>query len=81
LFQSGFLLVPTKKGNFVKKISSFNSLSDTLIKERFICKICILPPPLSFSLVVTRETREGWPLLTVVTEAIGDLKGTNERRP
>jgi hypothetical protein len=29
--------------------------------------------------VTTRETREGWPLLTVETEANGDSKNTNER--
>jgi len=38
-------------------------------------------PPLSFSLVLTRETREGRPLLTVETEAIGDLRSTNKRKP
>jgi hypothetical protein len=27
------------------------------------------------------ETREGWPLLTVETEANGDLWSTNERGP
>ncbi len=29
----------------------------------------------------TRETREGWPLLTLETEANGDSKRTNERDP
>ena len=29
--------------------------------------------------VLTRETREGWPLLTVETEVNGDSKSTNER--
>ncbi len=29
----------------------------------------------------TRETREGWPLLTVETEANRDSKSTNERGP
>jgi hypothetical protein len=29
----------------------------------------------------TRETREGWPLLTVETEVNGDLKSANERGP
>jgi hypothetical protein len=29
--------------------------------------------------IVTRETREGWPLLTV--EMSGDSKNTNERDP
>jgi hypothetical protein len=28
-----------------------------------------------------RETREGWPLLTVETEANGDSKSTNEKGP
>ncbi len=28
-----------------------------------------------------KETREGWPLLTVETEANGDLKSTYERGP
>jgi hypothetical protein len=28
-----------------------------------------------------RETREGWPLLTVGTEVNGDLKSTNETGP
>ena len=29
----------------------------------------------------TRETREGWPLLTVETEVNGDSRSTNERGP
>ncbi len=29
----------------------------------------------------TRETREGWPLLTVETEVNGDSKSTDERGP
>jgi hypothetical protein len=29
----------------------------------------------------TRETREGWPLLTVESEANGDSKSTSERDP
>ncbi len=29
----------------------------------------------------TRETRDGWPLLTVEAEMNGDLKSTNERGP
>ncbi len=32
-------------------------------------------------MTVTRETREGWPLLTVETEVNGDSKSTNERVP
>jgi hypothetical protein len=28
---------------------------------------------------MTRETREGWPLLTVETEVNGDSQSTNER--
>jgi hypothetical protein len=28
-----------------------------------------------------RETRKGWPLLTVETKVNGDLKSTNERGP
>ncbi len=28
-----------------------------------------------------RETREGWPLLTVKTEVYGDSKRTNDRGP
>ncbi len=31
--------------------------------------------------VVSRETREGWSLLTVETEVNGDSKSTNERGP
>jgi len=31
--------------------------------------------------ISNRETREGWPLLTVGTEVNGDLKSTNERDP
>jgi hypothetical protein len=31
--------------------------------------------------VLPRETREGWPLLTVETEVNGDSKSTNERGP
>jgi hypothetical protein len=30
---------------------------------------------------VTRDTREGWPLLTVEIEANGDSKSTNDRGP
>ncbi len=33
------------------------------------------------SCVLTRETREGLPLLTVETEINGDSKSTNERGP
>ncbi len=29
--------------------------------------------------MLLRETREGWPLLTVETEVNGDSKSTNER--
>ncbi len=31
--------------------------------------------------VISRETREGWPLLTVETEVNGDSKSTTERSP
>jgi hypothetical protein len=31
--------------------------------------------------VYSKETREGWPLLTVETEVNGDSKSTNERGP
>jgi hypothetical protein len=31
--------------------------------------------------VIGRETKEGWPLLTVETEVNGDSKRTNERGP
>ncbi len=31
--------------------------------------------------VQNRETRQGWPLLTVETDVNGDLKGTDERGP
>jgi hypothetical protein len=34
-----------------------------------------------FSNGVSRETREGWPLLTVETDVNGDSKNTNERNP
>ncbi len=36
---------------------------------------------LNVSLVATRETREGWSLLTVETEANGDSSSTFERSP
>jgi hypothetical protein len=39
---------------------------------------CVQPIP---GKVLRRETREGWPLLTVETEANGDLSSTNERGP
>ncbi len=32
-------------------------------------------------MIITRETREGWPLLTVDTEVNGDSKRTNDRGP
>jgi hypothetical protein len=35
----------------------------------------------AFSRVRHRETREGWPLLTVETERNGDSRSTNERSP
>ncbi len=35
-----------------------------------------LPIPLP-TVIMTRETREGWPLLTVETEVNGDSKRTN----
>jgi hypothetical protein len=35
-------------------------------------------PTLNLQCVQTRETREGWPLLTVETEVNGDSKSTNE---
>jgi hypothetical protein len=31
--------------------------------------------------MTTRETREGWPLLTVETEVNGDTRRKNERDP
>ncbi len=31
--------------------------------------------------IIPKETREGWPLLTVETEVNGDSKRTNEKRP
>jgi hypothetical protein len=34
-----------------------------------------------FFSVITRETREGWPQLTVGTEANGDSRSTNDRDP
>ncbi len=34
-----------------------------------------------FNSVLPRETREGWPLLTVETEVNGDPKKTNDRGP
>ncbi len=35
----------------------------------------------AFLKVLTRETREGWPLLAVETGENGDSKSTNERVP
>jgi predicted peptidase len=35
----------------------------------------------SFMNLNTRETREGWPLLTSETEANGDSKSTNKKGP
>jgi hypothetical protein len=39
------------------------------------------PPQKVQKKVLARETREGWPLLTVETEVNGDSKSTNERGP
>ncbi len=36
---------------------------------------------LYFFWIQTRETREGWPLLTVETEVNGDSKSTNQKEP
>ncbi len=36
---------------------------------------------LSVGCVIPKETREGWPLLTVETEVNGDSKRTNEKGP
>ncbi len=46
--------------------------------EGFRFALCNLGHP---STVATRETGEGWPLLTVETEVNGDSKSTNERGP
>ncbi len=54
--------------------------------ERYLCthiyrECCIdQHPPLPAS-VASRDAREGWPLLTVETEANGDSWSTNERGP
>jgi hypothetical protein len=37
--------------------------------------------PIQPFIIQTRQTREEWPLLTVETEANGDLGSTNERGP
>jgi hypothetical protein len=34
-----------------------------------------------YNAMLLRETREGWPLLTVETEVIGDSKSANDRGP
>ncbi len=56
----------------------------TLLEEGCIQE----PPPKSSSYlksadrrVKTRETREGWPRLNVLTKVNGDSKSTNERGP
>jgi hypothetical protein len=41
--------------------------------------LCQKPPIPGAERIVARETREGWPLLSVETEANGDLWSTNER--
>ncbi len=56
--------------------------------ERYLCTILtytenvvlISIPPLPVY-VASRDTREGWPSLTVETEVNGDLWSTNERGP
>jgi hypothetical protein len=39
------------------------------------------PADCTYHIDITREIREGWPLLIVETEANGDSKSTNERAP
>jgi hypothetical protein len=48
----------------------------------FLCQLLrrkTLNSFLKFVNVKTKETREGWPLLTVETEVNGDSRRTNER--
>jgi hypothetical protein len=42
--------------------------------------VSLVQSPFLFYLVQSRETREGWPLLTVETDVNGDSKSTNEKR-
>ncbi len=54
-------------------------MAETISTQRFILGIPWTPVPLHFGW--TRNTRQGWPLLTVETEANGDSGSTYERGP
>jgi hypothetical protein len=49
--------------------------------RNFCRKICPLFSTSEEFCLTTRETRKGWPLLTVVNEVIGDSMSTNEKGP
>jgi hypothetical protein len=49
-------------------------MAETISTQRFILGIPWTPVPLHFGW--TRNTRDGWPLLTVETEANGDSGST-----
>jgi hypothetical protein len=51
-----------------------------LKRESVLGNLCTTVKPRLMSVVI-RETREGWPLLIVETEANGDLWRTNEGGP
>jgi hypothetical protein len=77
----GFLRTQSCRKQVVKSIFEVKSACGSTITRRlssaqsFFHKNSFLPR------AYTRETREGWPLLTVETEVNGDLKSTNERGP
>ncbi len=56
----------------MNKAYGFSKTSAQLVFQ-YINTVCI------YERVWSRESREGWPLLTVETEANGDSKSTNEK--
>ena len=57
-------------------VSSILTITDASVRIfQLICEVSTLRP----HVYVTRETREGWPLLTDETEMNGDSKSTNEK--
>jgi hypothetical protein len=59
-------------------IMSTNSCSTNTLQLQMLGDLPA-QPPITFDLA--KETREGWPLLTVETDMHGDSKITNERGP
>jgi hypothetical protein len=63
---------------FVRKMLPENQQNCVATKRTVYINLLRVMPFISSN---NRETREGWPLLTVENEANGDSKSTNDRGP